>query len=138
MRNKLLLSAVIFFIVLIARSQNRYDCDYLKPLLFSLEKQWTNNRTINFVFHGNSVPSGHFNNPYVNTLKGYPHLKLCYLKERFPYAVINVIITAIGGKQSEQRAVRFKDEVLIMRPDVLFFDYELNDRAIGLERAGVA
>ncbi|MBC7720493.1 MAG: SGNH/GDSL hydrolase family protein [Pedobacter sp.] len=138
MKNKLLLFAVTFFIALIAQSQTPTNNDYLKPVLTDLQKQWPNNRTINFVFHGHSVPSGYFNTPYVNTLKGYPHLTLCYLKERFPCAVVNVIITAIGGEQSEQGAVRFKDEVLTMRPDVLFIDYVLNDRSIGLERARVA
>lgn len=138
MRNKLLLSAVLFFIVFTVRSQNPYNCDYLKPLLSNLEKQWPNNKTINFVFHGHSVPSGYFNTPYVNTLQAYPYLTLCYLKERFPYAVINVITTSIGGEQSEQGANRFKDEVLTMQPDVLFIDYALNDRSIGLERARLA
>lgn len=138
MKNKLLLSAVIFFIVLIARSQSPTNGDYLKPLLTDLEKQWPNNRTINFVFHGHSVPSGYFNTPFVNTLKAYPHLTLCYLKEHFPYAVINVISTSIGGEQSEQGAFRFKNEVLTMRPDVLFIDYALNDRGIGLERAKIS
>lgn len=138
MRNKLLLSIVIFFILLTARSQNPYNCDYLKPLLANMEKQWPNNKTNNFVFHGHSVPSGYFNTPYVNTLQAYPHLTLCYLKERFPYAVINVITTSIGGEQSEQGAFRFKEEVLTMQPDVLFIDYVLNDRSIGLERARLA
>lgn len=124
--------------VWIARSQNPYNCDYLKPLLSNLEKQWPNNRTTNFVFHGHSVPSGYFNTPYVNTLQAYPHLTLCYLKESFPYAVINVITTSIGGEQSEQGASRFNKEVLTMQPDVLFIDYALNDRSIGLERARLA
>lgn len=138
MKNKLFLSTVIFFMVWIARSQNPYNCDYLKPLLSNLEKQWPNNRTTNFVFHGHSVPSGYFNTPYVNTLQAYPHLTLCYLKESFPYAVINVITTSIGGEQSEQGASRFNKEVLTMQPDVLFIDYALNDRSIGLERARLA
>jgi lysophospholipase L1-like esterase len=138
MINKLFLSTAIFFMVWIAKSQNPYNCDYLKPLLSNLEKQWPNNRTTNFVFHGHSVPSAYFNTPYVNTLNAYPHLTLCYLKERFPYAVINVITTSIGGEQSEQGALRFKDEVLTMQPDVVFIDYALNDRSIGLERARLA
>lgn len=138
MKNKLLLSLVFFFMVWIARSQNPYSSGYLQPLLSNLEKQWPNNRTTNFVFHGHSVPSGYFNTPYVNTLQAYPHLTLCYLKERFPYAVINVITTSIGGEQSEQGALRFKNEVLTMQPDVIFIDYALNDRSIGLERAKLA
>lgn len=138
MRNKMLLSVAFFFIALIVRSQNPDKREYLKPLLFELQKQWPKNRTINFVFHGHSVPSGYFATPYVNTLKAYPHLTLCHLKETFPYAVINVITTSIGGEQSEQGEVRFKDEVLTMRPDVIFIDYALNDRGIGLEKARIA
>jgi len=49
--------------------------------------------------------------------------------------VVNVITTSIGGEQSEQGAKRFKKDVLCHRPDVLFIDYALNDRGIGLERA---
>jgi len=138
MKNKLLLFAVTFFIALIAQSQTPTNNDYLKPVLTDLQKQWPNNRTINFVFHGHSVPSGYFNTPNVNTLKAYPHLTLCYLKGRFPYAVINVITTSIGGEQSEQGAFRFKEEVITMHPDVIFIDYALNDRSISLERARLA
>jgi lysophospholipase L1-like esterase len=57
------------------------------------------------------------------------------LKSRYPYAVVNTIVTAIGGENSEQGAKRFVDEVLTHRPDVLFIDYALNDRGIGLDRA---
>lgn len=138
MRNKLLLSAVILFIAYNLSSQNYSNKDYLKPIVSNLEKQWPNNKTINFVFHGHSVPSGYFNTPNVNTLKSYPYLTLCYLKEHFPYAVINAITTSIGGEQSEQGAFRFKNEVLSMHPDVIFLDYALNDRSIGLERARIA
>ena len=51
---------------------------------------------------------------------------------------MNSITTSIGGEQAEQGAERFKEEVLIYRPDVLFIDYALNDRSIGLERAKIA
>jgi lysophospholipase L1-like esterase len=71
----------------------------------------------------------------VNTLQAYPHQVLCGVKDRFPNAVVNVITTAIGGEQSEQGAARFEAEVLTHRPDVLFIDYALNDRQIGLERS---
>src|SRR5690606_39069159 len=42
---------------------------------------------------------------------------------------------SIGGENSEQGAKRFVKEVLCHRPDVLFIDYALNDRSIGLERS---
>lgn len=137
---KKLIITFVFLVVgfYITKAQQAEQDTYLKPILMEMQKPWPNNRTINFVFHGHSVPSGYFNTPFVNTLKAYPHLTLCFLKERFPYAVINVITTSIGGEQSEQGAVRFKDEVLTMQPDVIFIDYALNDRSIGLERARVA
>jgi len=108
---------------------------YLKDIKEELNKEWPHNRTINLVFHGHSVPSGYFNTPNVNTLQAYPYLLLKELKAIYPYAVINVITTSIGGENSVAGEKRFKDEVLIHRPDVLFIDYALNDRSIGLDTA---
>ena len=108
---------------------------YLKDLVTQLGQKWPDNKTVNIVFHGHSVPAGYARTPVVNTLHAYPHLTLCGLKERYPNAVINVIVTAIGGEQSEQGAARFESEVLTHRPDVLLIDYALNDRTIGLERS---
>ncbi|WWC84812.1 hypothetical protein PIECOFPK_02554 [Mycovorax composti] len=105
---------------------------YLKDIKEEFQKQWPKNRTINLVFHGHSVPTGYFRTPHVHTLSAYPFLTLQKLKERYPYAVINCITTSIGGENSVQGAKRFKKEVLSHRPDVLFIDYALNDRAIGL------
>ncbi len=111
---------------------------YLSEVTVALGKQWPANRTINIVCHGHSVPCGYFATPYVNSLAAYPHQVMVGLKERFPFAVINVIVTAIGGENSEGGAARFEDEVINHRPDVLTIDYALNDRGIGLERAGLA
>ncbi|MGQ1784885.1 MULTISPECIES: SGNH/GDSL hydrolase family protein [unclassified Saccharicrinis] len=110
------------------------DSDYLAELKEQLVLVWPKNRTINIVFHGHSVPSGYYRTPKVNTLSAYPHLFLEYLKENYPNAVINCITTSIGGEQSEQGAKRFKKDVLPLKPDLLFIDYALNDRGIGLER----
>lgn len=112
--------------------------DYLVELKSQLVLKWPKNKTINVVFHGHSVPSGYFKTPEVNTLAAYPHLFLKYLKEHYTTAVVNCITTSIGGEQAEQGAKRFKDDVLCMKPDLLFIDYALNDRGIGLERAEVA
>lgn len=60
------------------------------------------------------------------------------LKGQYPYAVVNIIVTGIGGEHSEKGAMRFDDEVLNHKPDVLFIDYALNNRCIGLDRAQVA
>jgi lysophospholipase L1-like esterase len=108
---------------------------YLKDIKVELQKQWPKNRTINLVFHGHSVPSGYAKTPLVKTFDSYPFQVLKQLKSLYPYAVINVITTSIGGENSEQGQKRFKRDVLIHKPDVLFIDYALNDRAIGLERS---
>jgi lysophospholipase L1-like esterase len=109
------------------------DSAYLSELKTELRKKWPDNRTINLVFHGHSVPAGYFATPDVRTLDAYPHQVLKRLKELYPYAVINVITTAIGGENSLQGARRFKSDVLTHKPDVLFLDYALNDRGIGLD-----
>ena len=109
--------------------------DYLKDIKTELNKKWPDNRTINLVFHGHSVPSGYFKTPVVNTMNSYPYQLLKKLKEQYPYAVINIINTAIGGENAVRGAIRFDSDVLIHKPDVLFIDYSLNDLGIGLEKA---
>ena len=108
---------------------------YLAGIKKELTKEWPGNRTINLVFHGHSVPAGYFKTPVVNTFDSYPYLLLKELKERYPHAVINVICTAIGGENSSAGAKRFDSDVLGHKPDVLFIDYALNDRGIGLEQS---
>src|SRR5680860_297607 len=111
------------------------DPSYLDSIKHELQKKWPHNRTINLVFHGHSVPTGYRKTPVVNRFDSYPFLTLKKIKEEYPFAVVNVITTSIGGEQAEQGAKRMKEEVLPQRPDVLFIDYALNDRSIGLERA---
>ena len=108
---------------------------YLNDLKVELKKEWPDNRTINLVFHGHSVPAGYFKTPVVNTLEAYPYQLLRQIKARYPYAVVNVINTSIGGENSQSGEKRFVNEVLSHRPDVLFIDYALNDRRIGLAEA---
>ena len=100
--------------------------------------EWPKNRTINLVFHGHSVPAGYFKTPVVNTLASYPYLVLKDLKSVYPMTVVNVINTSIGGENSESGLKRFEADVLTHKPDVLFIDYALNDRGMGLERAKIA
>ena len=109
--------------------------DYLKDLKIELEKEWPDNRTINLVIHGHSVPAGYHKTPIVNTLGYYPYQLLTRLKGKYPYAVINIINTSIGGENSVEGARRFDSEVLTHKPDVLFIDYSLNDRRVGLEKS---
>ena len=107
---------------------------YLSDIVALLKKQWPANRTVNIVCHGHSVPAGYFKTPTVDTFNAYPYLLHKRLKDAFPYAVINVIVTAIGGENSEGGARRFDRDVLSHHPNVVTIDYGLNDRRIGLER----
>ena len=111
---------------------------YLAEIVEALKRQWPDNRTVNIVCHGHSVPAGYFATPVVDTFSAYPHLLHRGLKERFPFAVVNVIVTAVGGEASLAGAGRFEREVLCHRPDVVTLDYGLNDRAIGLAAAEAA
>ncbi|MBN1126464.1 MAG: hypothetical protein JXA82_15775 [Sedimentisphaerales bacterium] len=120
------------------QTMKAYPGDYLWEICEELKKPWPSNRTINIVCHGHSVPAGYFKTPEVDTFHAYPHLLHRGLKERFPYAVINVIVTAIGGEDSESGAKRFERDVLSVQPDVILIDYGLNDRRIGLAQAKVA
>ena len=101
---------------------------YLADTKKELTTVWPKNRTINLVFHGHSVPAGFWHDHEVHTLESYPNLLLKKLKAKYPYAVINVIVTAIGGENALKGQQRFESEVLTHKPDVLFIDYALNDR----------
>jgi lysophospholipase L1-like esterase len=111
---------------------------YLRPVVDVLKTHWPANRAINVVCHGHSVPAGYFATPRVDAANAYPRLLHDALLERYPFAVVNVIVTAIGGENSPSGAARFAREVLCHRPDVLAIDYGLNDRGAGLEAARTA
>ena len=111
---------------------------YLAPILAAMRSHWPENRAVNVVCHGHSVPAGYFATPMVDTFQAYPHLLHFGLKHRFPFAVANVIVTAIGGENSESGSERFEHEVLCHRPDVVTIDYGLNDRVMGRDRAEAA
>lgn len=111
---------------------------YLADVIRPLRETWPDNRTVNIVCHGHSVPAGYFVTPRVEALQAYPHLLRAGLHARFPLAVLNVIVTAIGGEDAERGAARFARDVLSLRPDVVTIDYALNDRRIGLVRARAA
>ena len=134
----LLLSTFLFSFQ--SGDQNKFadPAYYLSDLKSELKKEWPKNRSINLVFHGHSVPAGYFKTPNVNTLESYPFQLLKALKAMYPYAVINIINTSIGGENSQSGAKRFKRDVLVHKPDVIFIDYALNDRGIGLEKSNDA
>lgn len=100
------------------------------PLLAELKKEWPENRTINLVFHGHSVPSGYHETPEVRPFESYPLMAMEKIQKANPHAVINAIVTATGGEDSAKGAARFERDVLSMRPDVIFIDYALNDRRL--------
>jgi lysophospholipase L1-like esterase len=132
----LILLFFIFFYCGLQKVFSQIDKEeYLKEVKSELVKEWPRNRTINLVFHGHSVPSGYFKTPIVNTFGSYPLQLLKQLKSKYPYAVINVIVTSIGGENSVSGESRFPKDVLIHKPDVLFIDYALNDISIGLEKS---
>lgn len=99
---------------------------------------WPRNRMVHVVCHGHSVPAGYFKTPVVDTFHAYPHLLHRGIKERYPHAVVNVTVTAIGGENAVAGAARFGRDVLAMRPDIVTIDYSLNDRGIGLDAARTA
>ena len=108
---------------------------YLAEICQELSKKWPDNRTVNIVCHGHSVPAGFFATPNVDTFNSYPHLLHKALKEKYHNAVINVIVTAIGGENSISGAKRFKADVLNHKPDLVLIDYALNDRSSGLTKS---
>lgn len=97
-----------------------------------LRKEWPNNRTINLVFHGNQIPAGYQNPPAVDTFQSYPHRFRVELKERYPNAVLNSIVTASHGETSDLGAARFTADVLSQDPDLIVLDYALTDVGISL------
>ena len=105
----------------------------VRRLFAELVKEWPDNRTINVVFHGHSVPAGYHQTPEVKPFESYPHMVFEGLNERFPTAVLNTIITAIGGENSVQGAKRFRRDVLSHRPDLVFIDYAINDTNLTVE-----
>ncbi len=140
-KNTLLLALLFFEFPVysqINESKIPDSATYLSDLKTEFQKKWPENRTINIVFHGHSVPSGYFKTPQVNTLSAYPNLVLKKLKSVYPLAVINIIVTAIGGENSVKGAERFEREVIIHKPDLILIDYALNDRGPGPEKAYIA
>ena len=112
--------------------------EYLLELDAALTQAWPNNRLINIVCHGHSVPAGYLRTPVVDTFAAYPHRLHRALKEKYPFAVLNVIVTAKGAENSEGGAARLEAEVLSHQPDLLTIDYGLNDLGIGHTRAEAA
>jgi len=117
------------------QSEISVDTAYLSSIKTELLKERPKNRNINLVFHGHSGPAGFGNNHEVHTLEAYPNLVLKKLKAVYPLAVINIIVTAIGGENSVSGAERFESDVLTHKPDVVVIDYTGNDTGAGLQKS---
>lgn len=117
----MLFSALVFFSQALPQT-------YLSNVAAELRKEWPNNRMVEIVCHGHSVPAGYAKTPEVRSLDAYPNLLREGLASRFPHAVINVTVTAIGGENSIQGEKRFARDVVARHPDVVTIDYGLNDR----------
>lgn len=121
--------------ILIATIIQASPRDYLADVVKELKKDWPANRMVEVVCHGHSVPAGFFKTPEIQAQNAYPNLLKIGLNQRFPHAVINVTVTAIGGENSIAGEKRFARDVLARRPDVVTIDYSLNDR--GQNKAAV-
>ncbi|RYG36187.1 SGNH/GDSL hydrolase family protein [bacterium] len=121
--------------LLLALAAQVAPATYLSDVVSEMTKQWPGNRMIEIVCHGHSVPAGYAKTPEVRALDAYPTLLREGLCQRFPWAVINVTVTAVGGENSVTGEKRFAQDVLTRRPDVVTIDYGLNDR--GLDPAAV-
>lgn len=112
--------------------------EFRRPIVQLLEAEWPKNRTVTIVCHGHSVPAGYARTPEVRPFDAYPFLLHQAINAKYPHAVVNVIVTAIGGEASEAGAARFERDVMSLHPDVVTIDYALNDRGLGLERSRAA
>ncbi len=124
----MMLTTLVFATILQASPQ-----DYMANVVTELKKDWPKNRMVEIVCHGHSVPAGFFKTPEVQTMNAYPNLLKADLSARFPHAVINVTVTAIGGENSISGENRFAKDVLSRHPDVVTIDYALNDRGFPAE-----
>ncbi|WP_442508674.1 SGNH/GDSL hydrolase family protein [Novipirellula sp. SH528] len=119
-------------------SQEAEVADPFASLKQAMQVHWPKNRLIRFVFHGHSVPAGYGRAGEVHRYDSYSMLFHRALCDKYNYATIDIAITAIGGENATRGEARFDADVLSLKPDVVFIDYSLNDRAVGLDKAAAA
>ena len=110
---------------------------YLADLAAQLNLRHPKNRIVNIVCMGNSVPAGYTRTPLVDPFSAYPHLLHKKLKEKYPYAIINIIVSAKGGDTTVDGMKSYVEGVLQYTPDLITFDYALTDRFLSLEHTRV-
>lgn len=108
--------------------------EYLKQEVAQLNKVWPANRTINIVCHGHSIPCGYTANHVVRMLDAYPHILHELLTKRFPMAVMNVIVSGVGGEASVSGAKRMNEDVLCYKPSIITIDYGRNDMFLPIKQ----
>lgn len=105
----------------------------LAAVIHDLQASWPDNRTIDIVAFGHSVPAGFGVTPAVHKREAYPRLLEDALADAYPHAVLNVITSAVGGENSQQGRERFQRDALAHSPRVVLIDYGLNDRGLELK-----
>jgi lysophospholipase L1-like esterase len=105
----------------------------LAAVIRDLQVAWPDNKTVNIVAFGHSVPAGFGITPAVHKRDAYPRLLEDALADAYPNAVLNVITAGVGGENSQQGRARFARDALSNAPRVVLIDYGLNDRGLALE-----
>lgn len=105
----------------------------LAAVVHDLQVAWPDNKAVNIVAFGHSVPAGFGVTPAVHKRDAYPRLLEDALADAYPHAVLNVITAAVGGENSQQGRARFQRDALAHAPRVVLIDYGLNDRGLALQ-----
>jgi hypothetical protein len=77
---------------------------YLDDLCALLSTEWPNNRTVNIVCHGHSVPAGYFSPPLVDTFNSYPHLLHVTLRKRLMGPHLRTVLPILSAIFSRNNA----------------------------------
>ncbi|AVJ31761.1 lipase [Stenotrophomonas sp. MYb57] len=105
----------------------------LAAVVHDLQVAWPDNKIVNIIAFGHSVPAGFGITPAVHKRDAYPRLLEDALADAYPHAVLNVITAAAGGENSQQGRERFARDALAHAPRVVLIDYGLNDRGLALQ-----
>jgi lysophospholipase L1-like esterase len=109
--------------------------------LFRLRKKLENGKAITYVVFGDSISTGAEASEEANK---YYNRFAKILRERFPHALIDVRMKAVGGESSKGALNRLRADVVLQTPDLVTIGYGMNDQnkqdygnnAISLEEYG--